>query len=138
MNQRTFIVFCLFGLSLMFIASCSSVNFIANEKTPFEILGVDKSKEEVVVSGINEFYFWGKFPEFWDVDIQDKTNRMGLYLPAVVSIEQNIDWKNVFYSILTLGLYCPTDFRLTFSSAKFMAKFIAKEESNKKNEVIRR
>ena len=125
MNQSRPFILCLFSFILLFTlftASCSSVNFIANEQFPLKVKVDQQSREEVVVAGLNEFYLWGKYPGFWDTNLLDEGKMKGLNFPTIVSIEQSIEWKNVFYSIITLGLYCPTDFKLTFSSVKLTEK----------------
>jgi hypothetical protein len=136
MNQRTVFILCSFSFILLLITSCSSVSFVANEKSSFKVKAEQRGQEEVTISGVKEFYLWGNSPGFWDIDLQEEGYKKGLSLPAIVSIEQGIEWENVFYSILTLGLYCPTDYKLIFSSTKLTDKENDQENGRENNQVI--
>lgn len=118
MNRRTSCVFCLFTFILLFTTGCSSLNFIASGKTPFKISASSKSEQAVAIEGHSDFYFWGILPGHSDVDLEEQGNRLGLNLPSYVSVEQATGWKSFFYSVLTLGFYCPVDYKVVVLTAK--------------------
>lgn len=118
MNWRASCVFCLFSFILLFTTSCSSLNFITSGRTPFKIVATGNADQKIAMEGTGDFYFWGKLPKNIDIDFEDEANRLGLYLPSHVSVEQSIGWKSFFYSLVTLGLYCPVDYKIVVLTAK--------------------
>ena len=118
MNWRTSCVFCLFIFILMITSSCSSLNFIASGRTPFKISANSKSEQIVEIEGTSDFYFWGFSPGELIVDLEDSSNRLGLNLPSYVTIEQYVSAKSLLYSILTLGLFCPVDYKFAVLTSK--------------------
>lgn len=111
MNKRTALVSCLF-ITAFILGSCSHVEFIAGGNTPFKI-SVEKNSEEIVeVKGTADFYFWGQVPDQIKVDLEDFETQLGMIKPSFVSLEQTFEWKSLFYTIVTLGLYCPVDYKV--------------------------
>lgn len=86
--------------------------------TPIRISANHKSELTNVISGTSDFYFWGKSPSHSDVDLEDLSNRLGLSYPSYVSVEQTTGWKSFFFTVITLGLYSPVDYKITVLSAK--------------------
>ena len=117
MNWRKSYVFCLFSIALLLLTSCSSLNFLASGKTPFKISANSKSEKSIVIEGARDFYFWGIFPAQLNINFEDESNRLGLSFPSYVSVEQNIGLKSFFYTVLTLGLYCPVDYKIIVLTA---------------------
>lgn len=117
MNWRSSCVFCLFSFIFLLAPGCTSLSFIASGRTPFRISANSKSEKSVAIEGKNDFYFWGKSPGVGIVDLEDQSNRLGLTLPSYVSVEQTTGWKSFFYSVLTLGLYCPQDYKIVVLTA---------------------
>lgn len=117
MNRHTFCVLSLFIISSMF-ASCSSLNFVAGGKTPFKISAGKNSDQTVVAEGSADFYFWGKSPGSMKIDLEDLENKLGLNYPSYVSVEQTTSWKSFFFTAVTLGLYCPVDYKIKVLTAK--------------------
>lgn len=111
MNKRTFLVSCLFITAFIF-GSCSHVDFVAGGNTPFKISGEKNSDETVEIEGTADFYFWGQAPEELKVDLEDFETRMGMTRPSFVSVEQTFGFKSLFYTFITLGLYCPVDYKV--------------------------
>lgn len=118
MNQRTSCVFCLFSIILLMLTSCSDLDVISSGRTPLKISPNASSERVNVIEGQSDFYFWGNSPEVSVIDLGEQTNRLGLSRPSNVVLEQSIGWKSFFYSIATLGLYCPVDYKVTILSAK--------------------
>jgi hypothetical protein len=105
-------------MAALFITSCSSLEFIAGGSTPFKI-SVGKNSEKVVeIESTADFYFWGNSPGYSVIDLEDHGNELGLERPSFVAIEQRISWKSVFYTIVTLGLYCPVDYKISLLTDK--------------------
>lgn len=122
MNWRTSCVFCLFSFILMVSTSCSQLNFIASGRTPFKIAANSQSEQSVEIAGTRDFYFWGLTPAEANVDFEDEANRLGLNLPSYVGVEQYTGATSFFYCLLTLGLYCPVDYKIVVLTAKEVLK----------------
>ncbi|RPJ77716.1 MAG: hypothetical protein EHM20_05610 [Alphaproteobacteria bacterium] len=118
MNWRASRVFCLFSFILLLTTGCSSLNFIASGKTPFKIVATGNADQKIAIEGTEDFYFWGRLPKNMEIDLEDESNRLGLYRPSHVSVEQSIGWKSLFYSIITLGFYCPVDYKIVVLNSK--------------------
>ena len=117
MNRRRTRVFCLF-ITILFFAGCSTVEFVAEGKTPFKISMGKNSEKEVEVNSSADFYFWGKSPGHATIDLEDFSNTFGLELPSAVAVSQTTSFKSIVYSIVTLGLYCPVDIRVSLLTKK--------------------
>ena len=117
-NQRTFFVFCLFGITLLMSVSCSDLTYISNGNIPLKIAVANNSELTTYTEGKSDFYFWGKFPERAVIDLEDFAHKEGLVFPSNIVIEQSTSWKSFLYTVFTLGLYCPVDFKITILSAK--------------------
>ena len=121
MNRRTSRVFCLF-ITALFISSCSSLDFISSGNTPFKISAGKKSEQIVEISSTADFYFWGHSPENLIVDLEDSAHKMGLEDPSAVTISQMTNWKSIFFSLVTLGLYCPVEYKISLLAKREEAK----------------
>lgn len=111
MNRRTYYVFCLF-IMLLFACSCSQLSFVSGEKTPFKI-SPDKGSEQVVeIEGTSDIYFWGISPGISRIDLDDLEVSEGDNFPSFVSVEHSISLTNMLYAFVTLGLYCPVDYKI--------------------------
>ncbi|MGZ3789494.1 MAG: hypothetical protein ACXVCQ_13275 [Bacteriovorax sp.] len=100
------------------LAGCTSLNFVAGEKTHFQI-GADKNSEQVVeIKDSSDFYFWGKSPGTQRIDLEDFETKLGLNRPSFVTVSQRIGWKNFLLTAFTLGLYCPVDYEIKVLTAK--------------------
>jgi hypothetical protein len=117
MNLRKYRAFCLFITALL-ISSCSSLDFVASGRTPFKISAGKNSERQVEVESSADFYFWGNSPGNLTIDLEDQGNELGLDLPSSVVISQTTSWKSFFYSVLTLGLYCPVDYKISLLTDK--------------------
>lgn len=112
MNWRTSCVFCLFSILILVTTSCSSLIFLASGNTPLKIAANSKSERSVEITGKSDFYFWGLSPGHVDIDLGDHANRLGLNLPSFVRVEQSVGPLSFFYTLVTLGLYCPVDYKI--------------------------
>lgn len=106
-----------FRLSFLFImvfilGGCSHVGFIAGGNTPFKITAEKGSDEFVEVEGTADFYFWGQAPDEFIVDLENIETQYGMMKPSFVSVEQTFGWRSLFYTFVTLGLYCPVDYKV--------------------------
>lgn len=72
-----------------------------------------KSEKQVSVEATKDFYFWGMAPEYGEFDLQDEMQGEGLYNPSYVAIEQRYTFKDIFFTLITLGLYCPVTYKVT-------------------------
>jgi hypothetical protein len=94
------------------------LNFVSSEKTPFNISASKDSEQAIEVEGTADFYFWGKAPGVISVDLDDLQVNLGFDHPSFVSVEQTVGWKSFFFTALTLGLYCPVDYKVKVLTAK--------------------
>lgn len=118
MNRRTSCVFSLIIFLCLSTTGCTSLNFIASGRTPFKIAANANSEQSVEIEGTSDFYFWGISPGNATIDLEDHENRLGLNLPSYVSVYQTTSLKSVFYTIATLGLYCPADYKIVVLTSK--------------------
>jgi hypothetical protein len=117
MNQRSVRVLCLFAL-VSTLTACSNLSFVASGKTPFKISVGKKSEKLVEKNSTADFYFWGKSPPSFVVDLEDFGHEFGLEEPSNVTLSQTIGWKSFLYTVVTLGLYCPVDYKISVLSNK--------------------
>lgn len=110
-------MFCLF-ITTLFFTSCSSLDFIEDGKTPYKISAGKNSEQTVQIESTADFYFWGNSPGDFTVNLEDHGNELGLDLPSAVTIEQTMGWKSFFFTILTFGLYCPVDYKISLLTNK--------------------
>lgn len=102
-------------LCWLLISSCSTMEFNTNGREPFSISARSGSERIVEVIVTKDFYFWGISPskEKAYLDMQAEIDGKGVSNPSYASIEQTFSFKNIFYTALTLGLYCPVDYKVT-------------------------
>ena len=115
MSRQNSSVFCLFVFFLFFISSCSSLDFVVskNGKTPFKISASKSSGKEIEIESRSDFYFWGKSPLNDVIDLDDYAVERGLENPSSVTVSQSIGWRSLLYTIVTLGLYAPVDYKIS-------------------------
>lgn len=102
---------CLFITSFIF-GGCSHVDFESTGNTPFKISAEKNSDETVEVEGTADFYFWGQSPSEMKVDLEDFETKLGMTRPSFVSVEQTWKPMSLFLTVVTLGLYCPVDYKV--------------------------
>ncbi|MDO9184180.1 MAG: hypothetical protein Q7U04_17330 [Bacteriovorax sp.] len=117
MNWRTCHVFCLF-VATQLLVSCGSLSFVASGRTPFKISAGKNSEHAESIESSADFYFWGKFPENTVIDLEDISMKLGLEEPSYVVVEQSTSLKNFFLTIVTLGLYCPVNYKISLLTNK--------------------
>lgn len=113
MNRPKSLVLCLMSFILCLTLSCAKLGFISGGDAEIKISALGGSERPQEITGTSDFYFWGLSPGHSTIDFEDHVNRLGLNYPSYVSLEQNVSVKNVALTILTLGLYCPLDYRIT-------------------------
>lgn len=107
--------FVLFVLTLV-NSSCSTVEFNTNGREPFYVSAHPKSEKLVEIVRTKDFYLWGLLPEVHQFNLQDETKYEGLYNPSYLTVEQVFSFKNVFFSLVTLGIYTPVDYKVSLLS----------------------
>ena len=112
MNWTTICGVCFITSSLVLISSCTHLEFAANGITPFNISAGPGSERIQEIEGTGDFYFWGKSPPKFKVDLEDMAQNLGLNEPSYVSVEQYIGFKSFMFTTFTLGVYCPVDYRI--------------------------
>lgn len=104
-------------LSVLTFSGCSSLEFNTSGREPFYVSSKSGSDRIVEIRRTKDFYLWGTMPRVLDFDLQDETKDEGLYNPSYIILEQDFSWKNIFYSVITLGMYTPVDYKLTLLSS---------------------
>ena len=117
MNRRTVIVFCLF-VALAFLTSCGSLEFVSVGTGPLKISSGKNSDEALEFQGVKDFYFWGMFPKKERIDVEDIAISLGALDPSYVTVSESVSFKSLLYSVLTLGMYCPVDYKIKILSRK--------------------
>jgi hypothetical protein len=117
MNRHIICVFCLFSIAFI-SSSCTSLLFESVGRTPFKISAAKSSNQTIVIEENAEIYFWGKSPEMTKINFENLDRLSGLNRPSYVTIEQSISWKSFLYTILTLGIYSPVDYKIFVLSDK--------------------
>ncbi len=105
-------------LSILLLActACSTTEFNTSGREAFKVAAQKKSEKQVSVETTKDFYFWGMSPEYSEFDLQDETQNEGVYNPSYVSVEQRYTFKDIFFTFITLGLYCPVTYKVTLLS----------------------
>ena len=110
-RARCLCLSCLFITSFI-LGGCSHVDFESTGNTPFKISAEKNSDETVEVEGTADFYFWGQSPSEMKVDLEDFETKLGMTRPSFVSVEQTWKPMSLFLTVVTLGLYCPVDYKV--------------------------
>jgi len=110
----------IFGVLLLgpLLQSCSTQSFLTEGAYPLFISSSNKSDkifEKIVTS---DFYFWGHSPEIAQFNLDDFVQEFGMLRPSYVTIETHLSFKNLLYTFMTLGFYCPQDFKILFRAKK--------------------
>lgn len=101
---------------MLMVSSCSSLEFNTNGRDPFYVSAQSGSERIVTVSKTKDFYLWGLLPETQDFNLQDETKNEGLYNPSYIILEQYFSFKSAFFTVITLGMYIPVDYKVTLLS----------------------
>lgn len=88
------------------------MKFVAEGKTTFKISANSNSEREIEKEETVDFYFWGMLPGIHKIDLEDIGNENGLDQGTYVSVEQRISPKDLFFTVFTLGIYCPIDYKI--------------------------
>jgi hypothetical protein len=100
------------------LTSCTHLEYASNGITPFKISTSHYSEREIEYSGSVDYYFWGMYPKKMTVNLEDLAILNGIDDPTYVSIEHSFSNKNLFLSLITLGLYTPVNYKVKVLSRK--------------------
>lgn len=98
------------------LQSCSTMEFNTSGNETFLVAARSKSEKLVTIEKTKDFYFWGQSPERSDFNLQEETIGLGVFNPSYVSIEQRYKFSDIFFTFVTLGLYCPVTYKITLLS----------------------
>lgn len=101
---------------VLVLSACSRMEFNTSGRGPFFVAARSGSERLVTVETTKDFYFWGMSPVIAEFNLQDETQRQGVYNPSYVAIEQRYKFSDILYTFITLGLYCPVTYRVTLLS----------------------
>jgi len=94
------------------------LTFERSEKTPFKISVGQNSEKLVEIESTGDFFFWGRSPGKMTINLEDEFNKFGLDQARFISIEQSTSWKSFLYTVVTLGIYCPVDYKISLLTDK--------------------
>lgn len=103
-------------LSILFAvacSACSTVEFNTSGRETFTVAARSSSEKQIEIEATKDFYFWGLSPEVEAFDLQDETLGLGVNNPAYVTIEQSYTARDLFFTFVTFGLYCPVTYKVT-------------------------
>lgn len=103
-------------LILLASCACSTMEFNTGGRETFKVSAQPGSEKQVTVIATKDFYFWGITPEFAEFDLQEELQGQGVYNPSYVAFEQSFTFKDIFFTFITLGLYCPVTYQVTLLS----------------------
>jgi hypothetical protein len=98
---------------LLALTACSSMEFNTSGKESFYVGVKSGSEKELSVEATKDFYFWGLSPDYAEFNFQDEMKGLGVYNPSFVNIEQSYTFKDIAFTLMTLGLYCPVTYKLS-------------------------
>lgn len=105
-----------FVFSIFFVAGlcgCSTMEFNTSGREPFYVSARPGSEKQVSAEVTKNFYFWGLSPDYSEFNLQDEVQGLGVYNPSYVAVEQRYTLSDVFFTVVTLGLYCPSTYKVT-------------------------
>ena len=102
--------------TLLAFTACSTMEFNTSGREAFSVNVFSGSEKLLTVEKTKDFYFWGMTPEHPEFNLQDEAQGLGIFNPSYVTVEQNYTFSNVLYTLITLGLYCPVTYKVTFLS----------------------
>lgn len=105
-------------LSILLLAcsACSTMEFSSTGRETFKVSAIRNSEKQITVETTKDFYFWGMSPEYAEFDLQDEMQGQGVYNPSYVAISQRYTLKDIIFTFITLGLYCPVTYQVTLLS----------------------
>lgn len=103
---------------VLMVSSCSSVEFNTSGRELFFVGARSGSERIVDVKVTKDFFFWGlsPSPDKSHFDLQAETEGFGISNASYISIQQSFSVKNIFFTLLTLGVYSPVDYQVTLLS----------------------
>lgn len=104
------------SILLLAFSACSTMEFSTTGNETFKVSATRGSEKQVTVEATKDFYFWGLSPTNGEFDLQDEMQGQGVYNPSYVAIEQSFTIKDIFFTFITLGLYCPVTYQVTLLS----------------------
>lgn len=101
---------------LFLISACSSVEINTAGNELYYVANFPESNKTITKDTIVDFYFWGLVPQQDTVVISKLFDGEGIYNPAFVSITQRISLSNLFFTVITLGLYSPVTIEVSLKT----------------------
>ena len=105
-------------LSILLLActACSTMEFNSTGRETYKVSATRNSEKQIIVEATKDFYFWGMSPVYAEFDLQDEMQGRGVYNPSYVAIEQKFTLRDIIFTFITLGLYCPVTYQVTLLS----------------------
>lgn len=103
-------------ITLILSASCSSVEFSSRSIEKYYVSAHSGSDVVYTKEVTKDFYFWGLAPKKDTVFIEDEFKNAGVFNPSFIVVEQGHTTKDLFFMLITLGLYSPSTYKITLLS----------------------
>lgn len=101
------------SLILFLYSSCSSLHFESSGAFNVDFMARDEAAKELSVEGKKEFFFWGLYPEFQVIKVDQELATIGVNTGGRLQVEEYQTVSGLFLTIVSLGLYHPVYYKIT-------------------------
>lgn len=105
------------SISILLLAGtligCTTIHFRSHNTVPVAFSGNPEHRNEVVITGQRDFYFWGITPEEQEVFVDEEVRRAGFDGLSKAIIYEHKNPQQTLISFLTFGIYMPKGFTIT-------------------------
>ena len=103
-------------LSLLSCLACTTVRYTSAGKIPVyaaRSMKMEKDIAPVTIAGESQFYLWGMLPGERQVYVDKEFADRGYVSASYLEIEEYQSFKNLFFTVVSFGMYTPINYRLT-------------------------
>ncbi|MEI8346947.1 MAG: hypothetical protein WCG27_05745 [Pseudomonadota bacterium] len=95
-------------------SSCTTIHYVSRGLVTVNVSDRAGLPHPFNVEGQRDFYMWGLYPVEHKVVVdQEIHSATHLARPSALSIEEYLSPSNMLFTFITLGMYCPRNYRLT-------------------------
>ncbi len=106
---------------LNLLLSCTTVRYTSDRLLPVKVGSFELYKAPLSIYGELDFFLWGNFPNKHIISIDQELEKINCIGASNLTIEEYQTNKNIFYSILTFGMYTPISYKISFLGEKVEA-----------------
>lgn len=100
-------------LSLTILTSCSSIQFISQNRVSTTFDFSDDKNSEVSIDVSKSFFMWGLYPEVQVVEVDNVFSEKGFNSVSDLNIKEINTTNKALWMFFTFGMYYPQSFKLT-------------------------